>query len=219
MCKVEKRTCGEYFPFRPVMRSSGAFLFSLEDKRMPSLTLGEKTHWKERIGKRIEHRIETLVAKQDPTLLQRVSEQARQKAYESLAIDSHQKELEQLEKQKQDIEKRERRLKAEQRAVLNGTSVEEELERGGYYSRYDTEVESAVKARAMALEADILAESDLGKQVLALREEKDNLLDTVWLATSSSQIKELWEHVNALLEVTPSALEEKALKIALVEEA
>ena len=68
--------------------------------------------------------------------------------------------------------------------------------------------------RAKALEADILAESDLGRRVLSLREEKDNLLDTVWLATSSSQIKELWEQVNSLLEITPTALEDKALKIA-----
>ncbi len=183
------------------------------------LTLAEKTHWRERIGKRIEQRIETLVAKQDPTLLQRVSEQARQKAYESLDIRGQQEELEAIEKQKKDIERRERRLKAEQRAVINGTTPEEELERGGYYSHYDNDVENAVKARARALEADILAESDLGKQVLVFREEKDNLLDTVWLATSSSQIKELWEQVNALLELKPTALEEKALKIAPVENA
>ena len=67
------------------------------------------------------------------------------------------------------------------------------------------------------MEADILAESDLGKQVLALRREKENLVDTVWLATSSSQIKELWEQVNALLELKPTALEEKALRIPPVE--
>ncbi len=114
---------------------------------------------------------------------------------------------------KQDIDRRERRLKAEQRSVINGTSVEEELERSRYYSRHDAEVQNAVTLRADALEADILAESDLGKQVLVLREEKDNLLDTVWLATSSSQIKELWEQVNALLEAEPTALEQKALKI------
>jgi len=181
------------------------------------LRISEKTHWKERIAKRIDQRIETLVAKQDPTLLQRVSDEARQRAYESLSIDSHQRELDEIEKLKQEMERRERRLKAEQRAVIKGTSVEEELERGGYYSRYDTEVESAVQARARALEADILAESDLGKQVLALRAEKDNLLDTVWLATSCSQIKELWEQVNALLEMKPTALEEKALQITPVE--
>ena len=183
------------------------------------LTLGEKTHWRDRIAKRIDHRIETLVAKQDPALLQHVVEEARKKAYESLGIDAQRREFEDLEKQKAQMERRQRRLQAEQRSVINGTAVEVELERGGYYGPPDHEIEEAVKARAKALEADILAESDLGKQVLALREEKDNLLDTVWLATSSSQIRELWEQVNALLEVTPTPLEEKALKIAPAQEA
>jgi len=180
------------------------------------LTLGEKTHWRDRIAKRINRRIETLVAKQDPTLLQRVSEEAREKAYESLGIDAQQREFEDIQKQKEEIERRERRLRAEQRAVINGTSVEEELGSGYYYGRSDPEVERVVSARASVLEADILAESDLGKQILTLRAEKDNLLDTVWLATSCSQMKELWEQVNTLLEMKPTALEEKALAIAPV---
>ena len=83
---------------------------------------------------------------------------------------------------------------------------------GAYY--HESEVESAVKARAAAMETDILSESDLGKQVVSLRVEKDNLLDTVWLATSGSQVRELWEQMNALLGVTPTVLEGKALKIA-----
>ena len=78
-----------------------------------AITLGEKSHWKDRIGKRIDRRIETLVAKEDPTLLQRVKEQARDKAHESLGIAAKRRELEALEKQKADIEKRERRLEAE----------------------------------------------------------------------------------------------------------
>ncbi len=182
-----------------------------------ALTLGEKSHWKERIAKRIDQRIETLVAKQDPTLLQRVAEEARKKAYESLGINAQQWTLEQFKEQREEIDRKERRLRAEQRAAINGTSVDEELERGGYSGRCDYQVEEAVNARAKALEADILAESDLGKQVLALRNEKDNLVDTVWLATSCAQVKELWEQVNALLETKPTALEEKALKMAPIE--
>jgi hypothetical protein len=111
---------------------------------------------------------------------------------------------------------RERHLKAEQNAAINGTRAEEEVDRAGYY--YDHTVDEAVSARAKALEAEILASSDLGKRILALRVEKDNLLDTVWLATSSTQIKELWEHANKVLEVTPTTLEEKALRIAPVQE-
>lgn len=181
------------------------------------ITVAEKEHWKERIEKRIDHRIETLVAKEDPTLLERASKEAREKAYDSLGIGAQQRELEALEKQKEEIERRELRLQAEQRAVLNGTSVERELERGGYCDRFGYEAEDAIKARAKALEADILSQSELGRKVVALEREKDNLLDTVWLATSTAQMKELWEHVNSLLEMNPTALEEKALKIAPME--
>jgi len=124
------------------------------------LTVAEKEHWKERIAKRINHRVETLVARQDPTLLQRVEQEARDKAYASLGIDAQRKELEELQKQKENIEKRERRLRAEQRAVLRGTTVEEELEQSYYCS--DGVIENAVSARARALEAEILTQSGLG---------------------------------------------------------
>jgi len=175
------------------------------------LTVAEKTHWRERITKRIDQRIETLIAKHDPRLLQRVTEQACERAYASLGVASQQQELEQIKKQREELDRRERRLKAEQRAVVKSTTLEEELEEHNW--RYDTTVEQAVRDRSKAFEADELSESGLGKQVLALREEKENLLDTVWLATSSAQIKQLWEQVNTLLERAPTALEEKALTI------
>ena len=177
-----------------------------------AITVSEKTHWRDRIAKRIDHRVETLVAKEDPTLLQRTEKEAREKAYESLGILSQRDELEALEKQKEDIEKRERRLHAEQRAILNGTKVEDELEHGSY--RYDKTVENAVGMRAKVHEAELLAEDEVGKQILSLRAEKENLLDTVWLATSPSQIKELWEQVNTLLSIVPTELEQKALAIS-----
>ncbi len=68
------------------------------------LTVAEKEHWKSRIAKRIDHRIETLVAKQDPTFLQRVEQEARQTAYQSLGIDAQRRELEELQKQRDQIE-------------------------------------------------------------------------------------------------------------------
>ena len=183
------------------------------------ITVAEKEHWKERIAKRIDHRVETLVARQDPLLLQRVAEQARARAYESLGIAAQQRELDEIDKRKEELEKRERRLRAEQAAIINGTSVEDELEKGGNYPYYrNDDVNRALDSRAKALESDLLAETELGRQILALRGEKDNLLDTVWLATSTTQIKELWAQVNALLEVSPTALEQKALAIAPVQE-
>lgn len=64
----------------------------------------------------------------------------------------------------------------------------------------------------------ILARSDRGRKMLALREEKENLLDTVWLATSGKQVKELWEKVEALLGNTQTKLQKEAMAIEPVEE-
>jgi len=128
-----------------------------------------------------------------------------------MGIAAQHDELERLDAQKVEIEKRERRLLAEQSAIINGTSVEVELEEGGHYSYYHDEVlRNAMNLRTTMHESEILAESELGRRVLSLRAEKENLLDTVWLATSSTQIKQLWEQVweqvNAMLGVTPRRL-------------
>ena len=179
---------------------------------MAGLTVSEKTHWKERIEKRIDATIESVVAKTDPTYLQRVAEEAQARALVSLGISELQKKLEQLKVQATELESAKRRCMAEQRSIINGTKLSDELEHISEYG-YSHVVNTAVTARAKTMEDEIMTESDLGKQVLNLRKEKDNLLDTVWLATSSAQIKQLWEEVNTLLKIEPTSLEGKALKI------
>jgi len=84
-----------------------------------ALTVAAKEHWKERIQKRIDRRVETLVAKQDPTLLQRVSEAAREEAYKSLGIDVQQQELDEIDTKRETLDSRERCLKAEQCAAVS----------------------------------------------------------------------------------------------------
>ena len=50
-----------------------------------SLTVAEKQHWKERIARRIEKKIETLLAA-DPNLMDRIHRDARQRALQSLGL-------------------------------------------------------------------------------------------------------------------------------------
>ena len=56
-------------------------------------------------------------------------------------------------------------------------------------------------------------ECETGRQILRLREEKENLLDTIWLATSPSQLKTLWTKVAELLGTAATQLERDALAI------
>jgi hypothetical protein len=58
-----------------------------------------------------------------------------------------------------------------------------------------------------------LAEHELGRRIAALRQERERLIDTVWLATSSAAIRELWAKVGQLLEDEPTQLEREALAI------
>ena len=52
---------------------------------MPTLTVTEKEHWKGRIARRIDKKIEALTAS-DPNFFDRIDRQARQRALESLGL-------------------------------------------------------------------------------------------------------------------------------------
>ena len=50
-----------------------------------------------------------------------------------------------------------------------------------------------------------------------LKAERDNLVDTVLVATSSRELKSLWANFNALLGIEATPMERKALAVAEVE--
>ena len=175
---------------------------------MAGLTVAEKEHWKERLSKRIDRRIEAITA-EDPQLLDRVRGEARQRALESLGLADNQRELDEIRKQKEKLDEREEVLKNQLLARVRGVHINEV---GSTYG-CDTEVNKAIRPRVEAHEAQILMSSDVGRRIVELRREKDSLLDTVWLATSSVQIKELWGKVATLLRDEPTPLERDALAI------
>ena len=76
-----------------------------------------------------------------------------------------------------------------------------------------SEVDNAVKRRKAIHADELLAESELGQQVLTLRQEKDELLDVVWLATSGTEIRQLWQKVVELLGDEQTQLQKDALAI------
>jgi len=177
---------------------------------MAGLTVTEKEHWKSRIARRIDKRIEAITAG-DPNFFERIDRDARQRALESLGLAEYQAELDEIEKQKENLEKREKRLHKAMLAKVRG--VEPDDLEDYYCYGHDSEVTNAVKRRKAVHEDELLAENELGQQVLRLRREKENLLDTVWLACSAKQIKELWGKVAELLGDKQTQLQRDALAI------
>lgn len=181
---------------------------------MAGLTVTEKEHWKERIERRIDKRIESIWAG-DPNLKERIDEQARQKALESLKLAELQRETEEIEQQKQQLEKRKQQITQKMLATIRGVPVESVDDFNHYH--VDREVEAAVGRRQKVFEEELLAAHEVGREIVLLRQEKENLLDTIWLATSPSQLKTLWTKVAELLCDETTQLQKDALAIPPVE--
>lgn len=167
-----------------------------------SLTITEKQHWKERIETRINAEI-TNVKASDPALFQRISLDARKTALEKLGIaDSHARIRELDEKIKS--------LKTEHDELELATA--RKLNHMANWYGAASAIESAICAIVPAEEERLMKEHSLGKRVIELGQEKESLLDTVWLATSSPQVRELWQQVDTLLGAGSTALQNKILQ-------
>jgi hypothetical protein len=179
---------------------------------MSGLTVTEKSHWKERIARRIDKRIETIAAA-NPGLLDRAKREGRERAEQSLGLAELRAELDEIEKSREALDRRQRRARCAMLAIVRSVAVEDvEHEFHGRHEHH--EVQAAVERRAAVHEDELLAESELGRQILKLRIEKENLLDTIWLAVSPAQIKQLWSRVTTLLGDELTELEQEALAIA-----
>ncbi len=173
-----------------------------------TLTIEEKEHWKERISRKIDLAIETLCDEHDPNILVRVGWRADRLALESLDIVETHTRLHEIKVAKEALDREEntllRKLGAELR-ILDCPSHDSCGLRNA--------IENMIQTRQRLHEKDLLAAEPLGRRILELRLEQENLLDTVWLATSEAQIKQLWSQVNEMLHQQPTNLQQHVLSL------
>jgi hypothetical protein len=178
---------------------------------MANLTVAEKTHWRDRIQARIDRKIEAITAG-EPGLIERIRQEAKGRALESLGLAGLQAELDRIAGQRAELDRRDTQVRREMLAKVRGVPADD---LDCYVRVHDhPEIRSAIGKRSALHEEELLAGDELGRQVLRLRDEKERLLDTVWLACSSAQIRQLWSSVNAMLGEEPTVLEREALSIA-----
>ena len=175
------------------------------------LTTTEKQHWRDRIGKRIDKKIAAITAL-EPGLFARIESEARARAIQSLGIAELMAEQEHVEQQQKALESREEQLSRQVLSLLRG--VPPQTIDTYAVTRSDIEVNNAIKARQTVHEESLLREHDLGRQITQLRLERENLLDTVFLATSPVQVRDLWQKVSDLLGDELSQLQRSAMQIA-----
>ena len=174
------------------------------------LTVAEREHWRDRISRRIDKKIAAITARA-PGLFDRVARDARMRATQSLGIAEFISEQDQLELQKKVLDARDEVLSRQLLARLRGTPPD--TIDSYAVCRSENEINTAIKTRQAIHEDELFREHDLGRQIVQLRLEKENLLDTVFLATSPIQLRSLWEKVSDLLGDELSQLQREALKI------
>jgi hypothetical protein len=156
-----------------------------------AITITEKQHWKERIEARINKRIEHLKSG-NPQLFVEVADQARVKAVASLGIKQDHAALVALEKKEKDLELQKKALIATLYQKLTG-----ECSAGEYWVR--SKIDGRISEQQAKHQDELLLSHELGREIARLNSEKENLLDTVWLATSPRQVTDLWQKVITLL--------------------
>jgi hypothetical protein len=183
---------------------------------MPALTVAEKNHWRDRIAARIEKAAEKIKARH-PALFDRVRRDAHAEALRSLRLAEPYAELEAIKAEEAALARRRKQTQKSMIATLRSVPIDEVADNFGI--RYGSElglpheVAEAITRRQAAHQAQLLADDPVGREIAHLEAEKDHLLDTVWLACSPDQIKQLWTRVGELLGDEPTALERQALAI------
>jgi hypothetical protein len=188
---------------------------------MPGLTVTEKTHWRDRIAVRIDRAVERVKAAH-PALFDRSRREAHAEALRSLGLAGPYAELEAVQAEEAALARRKRQAQRAMLAAVRGVPPEEVSD--GFAVRYGAELPlpseaaEAITRRQAAHQDQLLAEDPVGREVARLRAEKEALLDTVWLATSPAQVKQLWSKVGELLGEEPTALQREALALAPAKE-
>ena len=170
------------------------------------LTVKEKEHWKEQIEKRIDKAISLAFRSEGKEWKATILDRARNQAIKSLDLEKYvtqhtdwEAQLEKLRKDKSElIEKTAKRFKDNDIPAHRYTSG-------------DDLIEKVIREEAKIFEEEILKETDTGRTILQLKREREELLDTVWLATSPVQIRDLWKDFTTFVCDKPTQMQKIAM--------
>lgn len=173
---------------------------------MSRLTVTEKEHWKSRIENRIQKAI-SLLEVQEPTLMSNVKLEAKRRTYEALGIET---QITQIERNKESI----KTMQSQEQELMDAMYSQvlgRKREPSEYQWQMQNEFNALVTKKNAQFEEELLGETPVGKDILRLQSEMESLLDTVWLATSSVQIRDLWMRVSSVIGDEATELQQKIL--------
>jgi hypothetical protein len=184
---------------------------------MGQLTITEKEHWRTRIAKKIETAIEQLIETTEPGYLDRMRATAENHVCEQFGIAELKVKrdacLERIEKLNEETS----RLEGECHELLETMLHKLSGKQGGpkKYGVYraDSEFTRLMGEEQKKVSAQLMAEDELGRRILELQHEEEEMLDTIWLATTSKQLQSLWITLTDVLNQPLTSFQRELLRI------
>lgn len=173
------------------------------------LSVTEKQNIKEIIEERIDREIERIQTENKPAA-DSIKEEARTQTLTALNITDHMSELMSIKEQLAELGEQKKQL---ENRILEMLGVDMRKANYGYGASSEQAIESKIASASRSYEKKLLTAHPILGKIVTLRQEKDNLLQSVWIATSNVQVKQLFDMVNQLLASVPTELEAMAQNI------
>ena len=171
-----------------------------------AISVTEKEHIKELIEKRINAEIER-ISTENKNDADDIKAQARKEAMAALGITQAVEDLESIDNQITKLT--EKKTKTENKLVESL-----DLNKNQHYRYNDRQlIDSKIASASVSYEKTLLDAHPKLSTINTLKTERDNLLQNIWIATSNTQVKQLFEYLNGLLGQKPTEFELMAQKI------
>lgn len=175
---------------------------------MATIKTSDRSLWETCLTALLTRRINDL-SETHADLFDDIRQRARQQAVADLGLADLEAAMARLREERSALDLRQRQIEREQLAVLRRCAPEEIPDADLSLARQS--VLRAIETRADACEPLLLAECAPGRECLELNEERERLLETVLLATTATQLRELWQRLCARLDEPATPLQRQTL--------
>ena len=167
-------------------------------------SIDTKRCWSDRIESLFDQAIERLWFAEGKAMRRTILEQARELALEQLGI---WEEYRQWNDMRREIE----RLKSEydelEQQMWNTAETH-----AGPFEHHSRNIDSIVGWKAKIAEREILLKHEFGRNILRLKDERDNLFETILMAQTDEMMESVWIAIQAMLGDGLTPLQELVLK-------
>jgi hypothetical protein len=181
------------------------------------LTVTEKEHLKALIEKRINKKI-AIIWRDNAADKEHLNRDAHAAALDDFDIAGQEKEILEAEKEINKLQEAIKERQYEMLAKIDGIELKQAKEEYSRHYNRDTVLSNKIKENRQGKFDEMLVDHPTLGEVHKLEQEKERLLETVWIATSTKQVKELMSALNSVLKEDSTPLGDKAMEIDPTEE-